>query len=166
LGLAKLNVWLTETDNPCKVNDRTFYVSIFTCDGELLKWAGHEFKLLEAKNGHLEVDVPPGCYYIRAASIHCENAYSDSAIVRVNCGDVACVTLLLPSLRRCIEALNVALRLPRTLELIPPELVRPLQDHLTRVTERLPTPIHGFELPHINETVKLLMRPEKVQPAT
>ena len=163
MGLAKLNVWLTETDNPCKVNDRTFYVSIFTCDGELLKWCGNEYKLLEAKNGHLEVDIPPGCYYIRAASIHCENAYSDSAIVRVNCGDIVCVTLMLPSLRRCIEALNIALRRPGVVELIPREMLRPLQDSLTRVTERLPVPVLGFELPHMKETEKFILRPEKAE---
>jgi len=162
MGLAKLNVWLTETDDPCKIFDRTFYVSVFTCDGKVLKWAGREYKLLQALNGHLEVDVPPGCYYLRAASIHCENAYSDTAVVRVDCGETACVTLMLPSLRRCIEALNLALRLPRARELVPRDMIRPAQDVLTRMAERLPTPVRMFELAHAKDVEKVILKPEKV----
>lgn len=160
MGLAKLNVWLTETDNPCKINDRTFWVSIFTCDGKILKWADEEYKLLEAKHGHLEVQIPPGCYYLRAASIHCENAYSDSAIVRVNCGDKACVTLMLPSLRRCIDLVVAGLRLPRAEELVPAGLLRPVLDNLQAISARLPTPIHEYELAHVNEFRDYVMKSE------
>ncbi|MGD8506024.1 MAG: hypothetical protein PVF15_05105 [Candidatus Bathyarchaeota archaeon] len=163
MGLSKLNVWLTETDNPCKINDKTFYVSVFTCDGEILKWAGKEYKLLEALNGHLEVDLPPGCYYLRAASIHCENAYSDTAVVRVRCGETACVTLMLPSLRRCGEMLNAALRFPRARELIPLEILRPVQDAVTRMVERLPTPVHMYELAHLEETRRFILKPRRAE---
>ena len=163
MGFGKLNVWLTETDNPCKINDKTFYVSVFTCDGEILKWAGKEYKLLEALNGHLEVDLPPGCYYLRAASIHCENAYSDTAVVRVSCGETACVTLMLPSLKRCLETLIAALRLPRARELIPRQILRPAQDALTRMVEPLPTPVHMFELAHMKETEKFILMPRKAE---
>jgi len=137
-------------------------VSIFTCDGQILKWAKKEYKLLQALNGHLEVELPPGCYYLRAASIHCENAYSDTAVVRVNCGETVCVTLMLPSLRRCVEILNAALRLPRVRELVPPEILRPAQDALTRMVERLPTPVHKFELDYMKETEKFILKAEKV----
>lgn len=158
MGVSRLNVWITETDHPCKINDGTFYVSIFACDGTILKWAGREYKLLEAKNGHLEVDLPPGCYYLRAASIHCENAYTDTAVVRLNCGETGCVTLMVPSIKRCAELLVAALRLPRARELVPPETLRPALEALTKMTERLPAPVHAFELAHMQDTAKIIQK--------
>ncbi len=158
MAISRLNVWLTETDHPCKINDVTFYLSVFTCDGTILKWSGREYKLLEAKNGHLEVDLPPGCYYVRAASIHCENAYTDTSVVRVDCGETACVTLMAPSIRRCAQLLATALQLPRTREIVPPELLRPTLDSLTKMVERLPAPVHAFELAHLQDTIKLIQR--------
>ena len=158
MGLAKINVWLTETDMPCKIYDRTFWVSIFTCDGKILNWAGKDFKLLEAPNGHLMIEVPPGCYYIRAASIHCENSYSDSAVVRVDCGDKACVTLMLPSLRRCVDLVIEGLRLPIAREIVPEELLRPAVDTLTAISERIPTPTYEYELSYLQETREFLLK--------
>lgn len=161
MGIAKLNIWLTETDKPCKIFDRTFWVSIFTCDGQILSWADKEYKLLEAENGHLEIEVPPGCYYIRAASIHCENAYSDSAVVRVGCGDKACVTLMLPSLRRCVDLVVAGLRHPIARERVPAELINPAVTALNEVAQRLGTPVYEYELAHMEETMKRLTRREK-----
>jgi hypothetical protein len=163
MGKAKLNVWFTESDSPCKVSDATHYVSVFTCDGKILKWAGKEYFLLEAQYGHLEVDLPPGCYYLLGASIHCENAYTDAAVVQVGCGETACVTLWLGTLRRCLERLNAALRLPRTAELIPPQLLSQARDILPRITERLPRPIHEFELAYMEETEKVILKSERPQ---
>lgn len=160
MGMAKINVWLSETDNPCKVYDSTFYVSVFTCDGKILKWAEKEYKLLKAQNGHLEIKLPPGCYYLRAASISCENAYSDSAIVRVNCGETACVTLMIPSLKRCVGLLAAGLRLARARELVPSPLLRRAQATLDELMKEIELPALEFEIAHIDETVEFLRKEE------
>jgi hypothetical protein len=158
MGMAKLNVWLSESENPCKISDRTHFVSIFTCDGRLLEYAGRKYFLIKADHGHLEVDVPPGCYYLLGASKECENAYTDAAIVRVGCGETACVTLWLGTLSRCLRRLNAALRLPRTRERLG-ELVVPAQAAINSILSRLPIPVREFELAHLDETEKFVLRP-------
>ena len=92
------------------------------------------------------------------ASIYCENAYSDAAIVRVGCGETACVTLWLGTLSRCLRRVNAALRLPRTREMLG-DLIGPAQVAINGILTRLPVPIREFELAHLEETEKFVLRP-------
>jgi hypothetical protein len=156
MGLGKLNVWCTETDNPCKINERTIYVSVFTCGGSILEWNGRQYYLLEGLHGHLEVEVPPGIYYVRASSLHCTNGYTDAAVVRITCEETVCVTLMVPSIRRCIAMLNFALAQPMAREMIDPELIQPARNALTKIETDLGRPTRVFELheQHLTETAK------------
>lgn len=165
MGLSKLNVWATETENPCKLNERTIWVSVFTCAGQPLVWAGRKYELLRGDNGHLEIDLPPGIYYVRATYNGCPNKYTDAAVVRVGCGETVCVTLMVPTIGRCIGLLRDALRLPANIELIGPDLIEPTQAALSRIEERLPRPIRPFELGkgHAEKVLKLITTPERAE---
>jgi hypothetical protein len=66
MSTSKLNVWVSELDEPCRISNRTWYVTIYTCDGKPLEWCGKRYVVLPARCGHLEVEVPPGCYTISA----------------------------------------------------------------------------------------------------
>ena len=111
MGLSKLNVWVSDTDDPCSVSDRTWYVTIFDCDGNVLQWGGKNYVVMQAPFGHLEVDVPPGCYYIKAVwsfwllqgprIAYRVNHFTDAAIVQVCCDQHVCVKLFNPSIHRC-----------------------------------------------------------------
>jgi hypothetical protein len=167
IGLSKLNVWATVTENPCKLNERTIWVSVFTCEGHPLVWGGRTYELLPGPNGHLEVDVPPGIYYVRASYNGCTNGYTDAAVVRIGCGETVCVTLMVPSIARCIHMLNFALRQPIAREMIGDDLLEPAQNALSMIESRLPRPIRAFELEkvHLEKTAKLLIAPERVEGA-
>lgn len=50
---------------------------------------------------HLEVELPPGCYIVRAW-VCSSNLWSDRAMVIVDCGETACVNLVIPPKESCI----------------------------------------------------------------
>ncbi len=72
---------------------------------------------MKAPCGHLEVEVPPGCYYIRAVAGYnissdgtfIGNLFTDAAIVTVCCDSHVCVTLFTPSVHRCGPLYSLAL---------------------------------------------------------
>jgi len=110
MGMTKLNIYVSGLDDPCKVDQRTWYVTIFNCDGTVLEHCGKRFVVLPARCGHLEVDVPPGCYYIKAVwsfvvvtpgLVYRANHFTDAAIVTACCGEHVCVKLFNPSVHRC-----------------------------------------------------------------
>lgn len=41
-------------------------VHILHCNGEILKWCGKKYANLPTQCGHLEVEIPPGCYMVVA----------------------------------------------------------------------------------------------------
>jgi hypothetical protein len=51
---------------------------------------------------HVELAVPPGCYVVRAW-ICADNLWSDRQMVIVNCGETACINLLVPPKQGCIR---------------------------------------------------------------
>jgi hypothetical protein len=88
-GMAKVNVWVRDAN--CEIVNRTGHLHVLNCHGtEVL---GQTFY-----NGHAEVDLPPGCYIIKAGlfTMWHQNIYTDRAIVIVKCGEETCVNLLLP----------------------------------------------------------------------
>ena len=72
---------------------------------------------MKAPCGHLEVEVPPGCYYIRAVAgynissdgTYIGNHFTDAAIVTVCCDAHVCVTLFTPSVHHCGPLYSLAL---------------------------------------------------------
>jgi hypothetical protein len=51
---------------------------------------------------HVEVDVPPGCYIVRAW-VCWGNLWTDRSMAIVKCGDDACVNLIVPRADNCIR---------------------------------------------------------------
>ena len=110
MGMTKLNIYVSGIDDPCKIDSRTWYVTIFNCDGSVLEFCRKRFVLLPAPCGHLEVDVPPGCYYIKAVwnftvvtpgLVYRVNHWTDATIITACCDEHVCVKLFNPSLHRC-----------------------------------------------------------------
>jgi hypothetical protein len=109
MSTGNLNIWVTGFGDPCHIEDKEhWFVHILDCEGKPLTWCGKKYIFMEAKCGHLEVNVPPGCYTVFAG--HSPqgagvppfgNRLTHVAVVRVNCGDHACVTLFSPSMWFC-----------------------------------------------------------------
>ncbi len=92
MGFSKLNIWIRNTG--CEVVNRTFHLHVYNCNNsEIIPPSQTWFT-----NGHVEVQIPPGCYVVRAGLWNPpnNNVYTDRTIVIVGCGEEACVNLVLP----------------------------------------------------------------------
>lgn len=108
MSTANLNVWITRIGDPCHIDDRTWYVHVLDCEGRVVQWCDRSYNFIPAKCGHAEITLPPGCYVVFAGEDPqgvgippFGNQLTHIQIVRINCGDHACVTLFSPSLHFC-----------------------------------------------------------------
>ncbi len=109
MGMAKLNIFVSGRDDPCGVSNRTWYITIYDCDGNVFEWCGKRYVVMRAKCGHLHVEVPPGCYYVKAVwsywiispLLYRVNHFTDAAIVVACCDQTTCIKLFNPSVHRC-----------------------------------------------------------------
>jgi hypothetical protein len=168
MGMATLNVWISGIDDPCSIDNRTWYVTIYNCDGNVLQWCGKRYVVLPARCGHLEVEVPPGCYYIKAVwsfsfagGIFYVNHFTDAAIVQACCGETTCVTLFNPSLHRCGTIVIRALRDALQQKGIKAGTAREAERALNAALAEIPKPKKGFELDHLDELERLVLQQER-----
>jgi len=128
MSYGKLNIWIRDL-NCCPKNVWKVELVVKTCGGEYLVDFNPDVidKLKEAypgygvergtRNGscpettikitdknikHIEVEVPPGCYIVRAW-ICSGNLWTDRVMVIVGCGEDACVNLIVPPKENCIK---------------------------------------------------------------
>jgi len=109
MGTARLDVWVSELGDGCRIHPtRLWYVHVLQCDGSLLVHGDTTFTNQVTTNGHVALDVPPGQYLVVATwskgngtAEHLGNHLTHMQIVRVNCGDSACVYLYAPTLHLC-----------------------------------------------------------------
>ena len=172
MGMATLNVWVSGLDDPCSIDSRTWYVTIYNCDGKVLQWCNRRFVVLPAKCGHLEVEVPPGCYLIKAVwsfrligTVFFVNHFTDAAVVQACCGETTCVTLFNPSLPRCGTIVVRALQDAVDQKGLDAATARRAQDALNTALKAVPRPLKGFELDHLDEIEKLVRQQEERGPA-
>jgi hypothetical protein len=108
-----LSVTVRDPKHPCAPyanSAHSFEVEVYHCDGHPLFWkgvhygAGVPLTVPGAGGGmiHGEFAVPNGCYLVRAAA-PCHNVVTDWAWVTVGCCERACVDLVPPTVRHCIE---------------------------------------------------------------
>jgi len=168
MGMAKINIWVTDTDDPCAMSNRTWYVTIYNCDGNVLEWCGRKYVALPAPCGHLEIEVPPGCYRINAVwsftivgGVYHVNHFTDSAVVQACCDETTCVTLFNPSTHRCGTIFLRAVRDMLAQKAIRPAVARQLETAMKQLLEELPRPIKGFELEILDELEELVREQER-----
>lgn len=112
MSTATLNIWLTEFSDPCHIMGEhppeQWFANIVDCAGNPLTWCGKTYTFMPMKCGHLEVEIPPGCYAVFAGHSAGPggrppfgNRLSHIQVVRANCGDHVCVTLFSPELWFC-----------------------------------------------------------------
>lgn len=130
MGIGKLNIWVSDVANPCGTWDGAGQMTIFDCKG-ILEWPCGRYlapdgnwktvpnglyKDLPFRCGHLQVEVPPGCYWVIAGYvspgkfIHL-NYTTHVGIVQVGCDETACVKIYNPTIRLCWDWFWVGLRI-------------------------------------------------------
>ncbi len=107
MGLATLNVWVHDKLELCKISEELWLITVTYCNGNPVEWCGHNYWIEEAKCGHAEFQLPPGCYIIHAFQWFFIKQgqlplfyFSEHAIVVVNCDELACVHLYTPTDRQ------------------------------------------------------------------
>lgn len=125
-GVGKLNIWISDVADACgiwnpKEDAKGQKITIFDCDG-IFRWECGRYRACDAswqavpnglyqnlpsEHGHLEAELPPGCYWVIAGGatpnphyIHL-NYTSHIGIVQVKCGETTCLKLFNPSIRTC-----------------------------------------------------------------
>ena len=170
MGLSKLNVFISGIDDPCTVDGRTWYVTIYDCDGNVLEYCGKKYVVLPAPCGHLETELPPGCYRVIAnwafwavtpGLVYRVNHFTDSAIVNVCCGQLTCVKLFNPSAHRCGFIYVRALRDLVAQKAIAPQLARQVEAAVDEINQQVGRPVKLFELAHADEIEKLVAEQER-----
>lgn len=170
MGMATLNVFVSAMDDPCGLDNRTWYITIYQCDGSVLDWCGRRYVVLRAPCGHLEIKVPPGCYYIKAVwsfsvvtpgLVFRVNHFTDAAIVTACCEETTCVKLFNPSAHRCGYIYVRALRDLVAQKAINPALAQQVEGAVGEINEQLGRPVKLFELGHEEEIERLVREQEK-----
>ena len=147
MGMARLNIWITELGQPCTMAQHDWVVVIMRCDGKVLEWCGKKYDSVPAKCGHVDLEVPPGCYSIRASAhtwwsqgILYGNWATDRAVVQACCDEHHCVTLYASSLQGCSIPLAWMV-LPTLVEngTLPREVLGAVKT-INTALEKLPTP--------------------------
>jgi len=169
MGLSKLNVYVSGIDDPCGIDNRTWYITIYNCDGTVLEWCGKRYVVLKAACGHLEVDVPPGCYYIKAVwgytvitpgLVYRANHFTDAGIVTVCCDSHVCVKLFNPSAHRCgYIYVRAAKDLANAREINDAQF-NAVDAAIRAVNNAIPAPAKLFELGHEDEIQRLVAEQE------
>ena len=131
MGVSLLNVWVSEEDDPCGTWNGAGQMSVLDCNGVLQwncgrylnpegKWVRvprGEYLHLPFKCGHIEVELPPGCYWVVAGYTSPEgehihfNGTTHVGIVEVGCGETGCVKLFNPSVKLCWDWFHTGLRI-------------------------------------------------------
>ena len=160
MGMSKLNVFVSELGDPCRVSQRTWYVTIYDCHGQVLRHCGMPYLLLDAHCGHLEVEVPPGCYTVQAVwsysvvvpgQVYRANHFTHKAIVQACCGGHACVTLFNPKVHECGTIYALAVRDMVAQGVIPAAQGQELADRIQTVNALVQDGEPMFELAHLAE---------------
>jgi len=160
MGLATLNVWVHDKQDPCKISDGLWFVTVTYCNGNLVEWCGHTYGSEEAKCGHAEFQLPPGCYIVRAFQFLLIGkfpffSFTEHAIVIVNCDELGCVHLYTPTVRQLPNDSAGAVRFLAESGKLPPDKVEKFVAACNDLLKDLPqTPVdaaHERLVQHLTE---------------
>lgn len=80
---------------------------------------------------HVEVELPPGCYIVRAY-VCSDNLWSDREMAIVDCGETACVNLIIPPKENCIADVIAPIAVAALEMKLPPAKVNATVEMLMR----------------------------------
>ncbi len=184
-GVSKLNIWVSDVADPCGTLKKDGKMTILDCKGILHwpcgrflapngKWEpvpnNGEYRHLPFECGHIEVEVPPGCYWVVAGTVIPRpdikdiyfNYTTHVGIVQVQCGKAACVKLFNPSKRLCWYWFETGLKMDPVIRRDPGkinEVERLVKELLKDVPPPLPAEKHIEGI--FGELIKFAERQQK-----
>ena len=173
MSTGKIEIWITLEGDPCRINEQPphvagpWLVAVWDCSGRILEWCGRRFFALPADCGHLEIEVPPGRYILRAAEGMWwapripGNHWTDHGVVTVGCGQTVCVTLFAPSAHGCGFGWIHVLEGLRASQMIPGDLAEDAIKANRAVIERVAR--SNFDIATQDTLVQLLRKAEEIK---
>lgn len=153
MGLATLNVWIHDIQDPCRISNQTWFVNVTDCSNHVVEWCGRRYAAVPARCGHVEITLPPGCYTVwGAVSVAVippflyANHITHFAIVNVGCDQKACVNLYAPTYHWCWRSILFSTQLLAQQKGIPRDKAQRLIEALNAVVEHVPKTAHDAEL--------------------
>jgi hypothetical protein len=145
MGLGTLNVWVHDAVDHCKISDEVWFVTVTYCNGVTVEWCGKTYGFMEAKCGHTEIELPPGCYIVFASQfVFLPGSQfpfiisTHFSVVMVECDQKACVHLYSPTPRQQMSSTpGLALSLVEK-QGVPREKAERLAEAVNSVLEHLP----------------------------
>lgn len=49
MGFARLNVWVHDIQNPCRISDRTWRINVTDCENRIVTYCGRRYANLPAR---------------------------------------------------------------------------------------------------------------------
>ena len=159
MGLGTLNVWIHDRVDHCKISDDLWFVSVTLCNGAVLEWCGKTYGFMEAKCGHTEIELPPGCYIVFASQfVFLPGSKfpfiisTDFSVVMVECDATACVHLYSPTPRQQMSSIPGLARSLVEVQGVPPEKAERLTEAVISVLEHLPATAQDAALDQLFES--------------
>lgn len=154
MGVGRLNVWVSDVADPCGTWPEGGAMTILDCKG-ILVWPCGRFRTegtdwkkvpngryhnLPFRCGHLEAELPPGCYWVVVGAVYPKKGYihfnktTHVGIAQVGCDQSACVKLYNPSLWLCWKWFRTGLHALAEAgdDLVDPEEIRRLENRVER----------------------------------
>jgi len=158
MGLGTLNVWVHDEGNPCRMSDEVWLVNVTYCSGLLVEWCGKTYGFIEAKCGHTEIELPPGCYIVYALQLLFVPGSkfpffrsTHFGMVMVECDCTACVHLYTPTYRQVIRPVGDVARTLVEKQGVPPEKAEQLAKAANAVLENLAKTVQDAALEQLLE---------------
>ena len=138
-------------------------MAVTYCNGNPVEWCGHTFSFEEAKCGHVELRLPPGCYIVHGIQFFFLNKlflfrFTEHAIVIVNCDELACVHLYTPSIRQTTNGAVRSVRFFAESQKLPPDKVEKFAAASDDLLKDIPeTPVDAAQerlVGHLTEYLK------------
>jgi hypothetical protein len=111
VGVAKVDVWIADIADPCKISNATWYVTVTDCRNRVIEWCRKAYEAMPAECGHIEIELPPGCYLVFGAlnvwqpppepGWPSSNYFTHTGILTLTCEESACLRLYAPLFRNC-----------------------------------------------------------------
>lgn len=103
MALGKVNVFISDPNNPCSMDSSAWYVFVFTCVPHPFNFCDQKYiRQIDCKNH--EITLPPGCYILIASkTTKMSYPYTYPVFVQVGCESTTCVKLFNPNSRMVVS---------------------------------------------------------------
>jgi hypothetical protein len=69
MGVGRLDVWIADLADPCKISNNDWRVTVTDCKNQVIQWCDNDYFAVLARCGHVELELPPGCYMVTGTLI-------------------------------------------------------------------------------------------------